>query len=217
MKLAAFYHAKLSGEGIPDPDLALSIFGEQLAAVRRSGLALRLDEFHLGVLEGDALLAASLVPAKTIVHEIAREEGERSTLQLLREWLPAHPDWGVLYFHTKGVTYAGDAMAPWRRCMDKALLWNWDQCVADLVKGYESVGCHWLTPERFTMLGQSAFWAGNCWWAAAGFLRLLPPLPCGTAGNGKYYEGEAWIGRGPRRPHLRDYAPHWPMRGCLVL
>lgn len=212
MKKALFYHAKLSGSGIPSEDLSLAILLEQMAALQRSGLANEAEEIHFGVNRPDALLVATLAPNKTHVHTLGADvEGERPTMQIMQDWLKGHEGWAVCYFHMKGVSHPGDLYSPWRHCMERVIIDNWERCVHLLVEGYDTVGAHWLTPARYPVLAGQRYWGGNFWWAAAKYLAALPPLP---PQSGKYYSGEAWIGTGPRSPLVFDFEPHWPMSGC---
>ena len=213
MKKAVFFHCKFSGTGIPSEDQALNIYTEQVAALQGSGLADETDEIHFGVNGPDALLAGSLAPTRTHIHALGCDvEGERPTMSLMQQWLPEHPDWAVLYFHMKGVSQPNDAYARWRRCMERAVIWNWRRCVDLMIQGFDTVGAHWLTHAKYPILGKDQrYWGGTFWWAAAKYLLTLPPLP---EQRGKYYKGEEWIGTGIRAPLLYDFCPHFPMTGC---
>lgn len=137
--------------------------------------------------------------------------GELPTMKRMQDWCKDNPGHNVLYFHAKGSIHAsGSAYDSWRHCMQRACVWNWKQCVHDLEHGCESVGAHWLTPELMPFIGRTAYWGGNFWWATSDFLNTLPPIDI----NANRYEAEVWIGRGPRRPRVRDYAPHFPTNGC---
>lgn len=212
MKIAVFYHAILSGPGIPEGDLPLNILTEQLAALHGSGLVDAASEIHIGATGRNSLLVAALAPPKAIVHHHPDSlDGERPTLEILRQWLPGHAGWLVCYHHIKGVSHAGDTCAKWRRCMEAVIIWNWQACVRDLDQGFQTAGAHWLTPERHNIPNKTPYWGGNFWWARQDYLITLPPLPPASA-TGRYYDGEAWIGTGLTRPTARDYAPHWPMQ-----
>lgn len=212
MKLAVFYHCKLSGEGIPDNDAAIVLLCHQMHALKASGLAVQAQEIHLGIngTDGDALLAGCFSPPRSVLH--VHGSGARTeipTLNLLREWLPSHPDWHALYHHAKGVTHPRDEFyARWRQRMENACVWNWQRCVTDLEKGYEAVGCHWLTPQQFPGTVTSPFFGGTFWWARSEYLAQLPPLPEPTWAN--RYEAESWIGRRRPYPRVMDYYPGWP-------
>lgn len=211
MSLGVWYHAKISGEGIPDPDHALLVLVEQMHALRDSGLADAAQELHVGVIgpDSDVLLISALCPDKAQVHSLGHVRTEIPTMNLIRSWLPSHADWQVLYHHTKGVTHPGEvSYENWRHRMADACVWNWKQCVADLAAGYEAVGCHWLTPERYRAQVTSPYFGGTFWWARAQYLAQLPPLPPPTWEN--RFEAESWIGRRRPYPVIRDYYPGWP-------
>ena len=119
-------------------------------------------------------------------------------------------DWKVLYHHTKGVTHPTETfLRAWRRRMEKAVVWGWRDCVAELDNGADACGVHWLTPETFpTLVHNFPFFGGTFWFANTNFLMTLPPLPAATWAN--RFEAEKWIGRGPARPRVKDYYPGWP-------
>lgn len=212
MNLCVFYHAKISGEGIPDPDFAFLVLVEQMQALRASGLAEAANEIYVGVNgdESDAMAVASLAPGKSQfqVHGHAART-EIPTMEMIRRWLPGRQGWAVLYHHTKGVTHPREVSYEiWRRRMESACVWNWRECVQDLDAGHDAVGCHWLTPQRFPHAVTSPYFGGTFWWAKSSYLQQLPPLPAPTWEN--RFEAESWIGRRRPYPWVRDYSPGWP-------
>jgi hypothetical protein len=211
--IAIFYHAILDGGAVPiNTDAALGIMFEQMAALKASGLSEAATEIIVGLNGSDAaaLMVRAMVPEKArVVRHPDGNHSEIPTLTLLRYWLPGHEDWTVFYHHIKGVTHPGVPLYErWRRRMEQACVWGWRECVADLKRGTEAVGCHWLTPEQYPALVKTPMFGGTFWWATAQYLMTLPPLPEPTWAN--RYEAESWIGRGPRRPVVRDYHPGWP-------
>jgi hypothetical protein len=137
--------------------------------------------------------------------------GELPTQKVMQDWCKVNPGWNVLYFHTKGAIHNGNpVMEAWRHCMERACIWGWRDCVHNLENGIESCGAHWLTPEQYPIIGLTPYWAGNFWWATSDFVNTLPTIDVSLS----RYEAEVWIGRGPKRPRVRDYAPHFPMQGC---
>ena len=214
MKIAIFYHCILSGGSVPiDTGSACHIMQEQMSALTRSGLIDAADEFYIGIngSEDDAKIARMFAPykAKIVVHG-TQTTTEIPTLNILRAWLPAHSDWYVLYHHIKGVTHPNEpAYAAWRRRMEKAVVWGWRDCVAQLDNGMDACGCHWLTPEQFPSLVHNCpFFGGTFWWSTAKYLSQLPPLPAATWAN--RFEAENWIGRRRPYPKVRDFLPGWP-------
>jgi hypothetical protein len=210
MKIEVWYHAKIDGEGVPSPDVALEVASRQLGAIRESGLAGALNEFHIGVNGGDAdaLLLAQLAPGKPTFHvHGAKARTEIPTMAKLRERLK--PGSYILYHHTKGITHPGEASYEnWRQRMEDACVWNWKDCVRDLGRGYDVAGCHWLTPERYPGAVTSPFFGGTFWWAKSDYLLQLPALPAANWQN--RFEAESWIGRRRPYPKVRDYYPGWP-------
>jgi hypothetical protein len=213
--IAIFYHSIFSGGTIPvDTGYACEIMAEQMRALKVSGLLDEADEFHIGINGGpeDIDVAKLFVPcpvAKFTAHGIGATT-EIPTLNCLRRWLSGHEDWYVLYHHLKGVTHPRQELfTAWRRRLEKAVVWNWRDCVKQLDNGVDSCGAHWLTPEQFpTLVFGPPFWGGTFWWAKAKYLMTLPPLPEATWQN--RFEAEKWIGRGPKRPIVKDYCPGWP-------
>lgn len=215
-RIAAFYHVRLTcADPLIEFNHASSIMAEQMKALKDSGLEDAADYIYVGV-NGDVadhIAACSLSPSKAeVVEHTAGVRGELPTLHALQKWLPEHKDWFVWYAHAKGAIHTGHAgYAQWRRNMEEVTTTNWRQCVADLESGYESVGSHWMTPEKFPGLVTSPFWGGNFWWSKASFLLTLPSLPRTAITRADFYIAESWIGKGPRRPRVMDYRPGWPM------
>ena len=212
--IAIFYHCILSGGSVPiDTEFACRILQSQMRALKDSGLLDQADEFYVGLNGGhdDAEIVRMFSPCLKMD---IREHGPGSTseiptLKWLREWLPGHEDWKVLYFHLKGVSHPTDPFyARWRQRMEKHVVWNWKRCVADLDSGYDAVGTHWLMPEQFPGAVTSPFFGGTFFFATARFLLTLPALPEATWKN--RFSAEKWIGIGPRRPKIMDYHPGWP-------
>lgn len=220
--IAIFYHC-LFFRGWP-PELAPSasqIIFEQMKELRDSGLEQAAAEIHCGIngSEESAPMADLLLPAKSAryFHGL-RSCSENLTLDVLERWLPSHSGWHVLYFHAKGCTHSPgpvlDMRHRWRNCMMRHTVREWRQAVADMDAGFESVGCHWMTPPK-TPAGQF-IWAGNFWWAKSDFLSTLPSIwkrariiESGIDAAESRYEAEVWIGNGPRPPTVKDYHPDW--------
>lgn len=219
--IAIFYHALFFLDS-PDNliENAATIVHGQMELLKDTGLLNAASEFHVGLNGGQESLelARLLIPskAKITLHGL-QCHNECRTLRMLEQWLPSHADWYVFYFHAKGCTHPAEdpLRTRWRGCMTRNLISNWRQCVADLDAGFESVGCHWMTGAQ-TPPGQS-IWAGNFWYAKASFLCTLPSIMkrerlkvSGLDSVDSRYEGEVWIGNGPRLPSVRDYhGPGW--------
>lgn len=212
MNLAVFYHCKISGDGIPDPDFALKVAVDQMLTLKESGLGEAAQEIYVGVNgdDNDAIVVASIIPAKSQLHvHGSAARTEIPTQNIIERWLPGHADWYVLYHHTKGVTHPGQELYDrWRWRMEYNCVVQWRRCVEDLQRGYEACGCHWLTPERFPAAVTSPFFGGTFWWAKARYLMQLPRLPEAKWEN--RFEAESWIGRRRPYPMVMDYYPGWP-------
>jgi hypothetical protein len=210
--IAVFYHCKIDGEGIPNPNHACNVMEHQMSALRQSGLSDAAQEIHVGIngTASDSLTVAALSPDKAQIYihgPLARTE--IPTMQVIYSWARTHPDWYLIYHHTKGVTHPGEhAYDVWRQRMEDNCVWNWRQCVADLDAGYDAVGCHWLTPERYAAAVTSPFFGGTFWWSKSKYILQLPKLPAPTWEN--RFEAESWIGRRRPYPVVRDYFPGWP-------
>lgn len=219
--IAIFYHGLFF---MDTPDnvraSAVNIVHEQMDQLRSSGPLYAASEFHVGLNGGleSLIVASALMPpqAKVELHGLQCHT-ENRTILMLEKWLPGHKDWIVLYFHAKNSSHATDTGIglPWRRCMMRHCISNWRTCVADLDKGYEAVGCHWMEPPA-TPPGQFIF-AGTFFWARASFLLTLPSIMereriklSGIDSLDSRYEAEVWLGNGPRVPRVKDYhGPDW--------
>lgn len=212
MKIAVFYHCKIAGEGIPNEDYAVNILYSQMNALKKSGLDDAAQEIHVGVNGNDSesLLVSAIIPSKSRLYVHGHSSrSEIPTQKEIEKWLPGHEDWFVLYHHSKGVTHPDNmAFDAWRLRMERTCVDNWRLCVNDLQRGFDVVGCHWLTPEKFPGMVTSPFFGGTFWWATAKYLMQLPPLPEATWAN--RFEAESWIGRRRPYPIVMDYIPGWP-------
>lgn len=212
--IAVFYHAYFGGGEVPvTTENALRITALQLDHMNYSGLSQAADYFQVGVTgtDLDLLTVAAMCPDKAEVIHNTEGVAELPTLKRLQFWCKGNPEALVLYLHTKGVIHGNSPVyEAWRNCMQNVVVGKWHECVDHLQGGKESVGAHWLTPERYAFLGPWSYWGGNFWWATAKFINTLPPIDV----NSNRYEAEVWIGRGPKRPRVKDYAPHFPMSGC---
>lgn len=222
MKIAIFYHC-LFALGDP-PELlpnAYAIVSDQMDKLNRSGLIEAAEEIHIGINGGEESedFATLTLPRKAKFHfHGLHSHAENLTLVELERWLPKHPDWYVLYFHAKGAThdaassYGNGVSRPWRETMMHYLVTNWRQCVADLNAGFESVGCHFMRGMGHDR--SQNIWAGNFWWAKAGYLLTLPTIfkrdrikVSGISALESRYEAEVWIGNGQRLPRVKEYLP----------
>lgn len=217
--IALFYHC-LFFYGDP-PELrqyACDIIRDQMERLMGSGLLAASSHFLVGINGGEESksIASIIIPskAKLIFHGL-QSRAENLTLVELEKWVPAHPNWNVLYFHAKGATHDGIGeyskfSAKWKDCMMGDLVDNWRRCVADL-NLVESVGCHFM---RGMADGSQNIWAGNFWWANSNFLATIPSIflrdrikISGISNVESRYEAEVWIGNG-KLPSVKEYRPN---------
>ena len=219
--IAIVYHCLLYlGEPPQLLTNACDIVRSQMDALRDTGLLAAASEMVVGInggIESDEV-ANLLLPnkAKRILHGL-QCRNECRTIFALEQWAKTHPDWYVLYFHSKGATHASDDgySTAWRGCMMKGVVKNWRKCIADLDAGYDAVGSHWMVPPA-TPPGHHIF-AGNFFWVKSDFVLTLPSIMeririnvSGIDAMISRYESEVWIGNGPRVPKVKDYhGPNW--------
>lgn len=210
-QIAVFYHCLLTSEHrVIDPDYALNLIANQMAALKESGLEEAASTICIGVngSEADALAVACLSPDKAaVVAHGVRATTEIPTMNILRQWAIEHPNTFVMYHHSKGVSTPNQADG-WRRRMELVSVWGWNECFQALKTGHDIAGAHWLTPEKNPGTIHSPFFGGTFWWAKTNYIATLPPLPEAKWEN--RYEAETWIGKGARRPRVRDFYPGWP-------
>jgi hypothetical protein len=229
MRLAVFYHCRLSGGcnvdtgASIDPVFGMRLFQDQIKTVVDSGLYSASNEFVIGV-NGNADCWTSInatVPSSD--GQLVLYHGEKSqsllpTMRFLQEWLPGHEDWAVCFFHSKGATHPNDPFnTAWRNCMMKHVITNWRACVADLEAGCDAAGCHWLhnspNDPNADRWGGNSFFGGVFWWATARYLLTLPPLPEKITDRHSWFLPELWLGNG--RPRIKDYHAQFPnLAGC---
>lgn len=214
--IAIFYHGLFVAQDEILP-ASLYIIPEQMKCIKQSGLYDECKEFQVGINGGEESksIADYVLPLKGHRQFHGQQcRNELRTLLMLEQWCASHPGWNVLYLHSKGATHplGHDLRTRWRNCMMRNLVSNWRTCVAALENGYDSVGCHWLTPP-FTPPGQY-IWGGNFWWATSDYLRTLPGLMLrdrvkisGLDSIESRFEAEVWIGNGPRAPRVLDLHP----------
>lgn len=224
MKIVIFFHT-LFWMGDP-PQLipqAIEITRRQMEALHETELLYSASELHVGInggKESEALQWATIPEKANVVYHGLDSRSENLTIAMIEKWLKENDGEAyILYAHSKGASHpVGDQMRDnWRGCMMRHLIYGWQNCVADLDRGYDAVGCHWMEPPA-TPPTQYIF-AGNFWWAKASFLRTLPSIyerarikMSGIGALESRYESEVWIGNGPRPPKVRDYhGPGWDM------
>jgi hypothetical protein len=223
MKLGVFYHG-LFIHGTPPQPLkgAFNIVWEQMFALESSGLLAACDKLLVGLNgpEKETVECAEMVipkKAELVLHG-PNSFSENLTLVKMEEFARDHQDWFLCYHHAKSCTHDQDSdygkfATRWRRCMEKAVIWNWRTCVRDLESGAEAVGNHWLTGQGWDK--SQHYFAGNCYWVKASFFAGIPSIftrerikMSGIASAESRYEAEVILGNHPRRPIVKDYSDH---------
>lgn len=208
---------------------APEIIAEQMAALKTSGLEDAATEIHIGVngtkTESEPF-SGLLFPAKAkVTYHGLQCRNELRTIMILEEWVKTHPNWNVLYFHSKGAThapgshYGHNVSCPWRVGMMQDLVENWKGCVYDLEKGYDSdlgkgydiVCSHWMWNMAD---GTQHIPAGNFLWITSDFAAKLPSFlirdrlrVSGLDSVESRFEAEVYWGNGPR-PNVKSYRPN---------
>ena len=221
MKIAIFYHCLFVLGDPPEPlPHAIAIIAEQMQALQESGLLEVASEVYVGIngAEESQCFADCILPEKAVkVYHGTQCRNELRTIMLLQHVMAGRRDWMVFYAHSKGISHSPDEklIYNWRNCMMYNLVTNWQICLASLLSGFDSCGCHWKTGQ---VDGTQSLWAGNFFWVKSEFLNTLPPieknrrLPImgGIDAFASRYEAEILIGSGPRLPKVRDYHPSGP-------
>jgi hypothetical protein len=199
---------------------ALAIIHEQMEALKTSGLLAAASEMICGVNGGEEsrVFVESILPEKAkVVYHGLKSRAENLTIVEIEKWAPLHPNWNILYFHSKGATHAIDSSygegvsKPWRVGMMQDLVLNWKRCVADLESGYDIACSHWMWNMAD---GTQHIPAGNFLWVTSNFAAKLPSIylrerikMSGIAAVESRFESEVLWGNG-ERPNVKSYRPN---------
>jgi hypothetical protein len=188
-RLRHFYHVYAGG----DYEDAVAGHGE---AMRAAGLDVAPEVGIVGTpgaVEGAVARLAVHLPGFRVA-ATAEAGFEHVTLAVLHEAARrAAPGTPFFYAHTKGATSRGTRSVVWRREMTDVCVGQWRDCTRALA-AVDAAGCRWI--------GERRIFAGNFWWARAGYLASLPPPYPGRQG------AEDWIGTGQVR--VADLLPGLP-------
>lgn len=113
-------------------------------------------------------------PAKVINYTENTMEFENATIRLLSVFSKLHPDYKILYMHTKGISYAEDhvfykGVKAWNHFMMYCLVDQYEKCLP-ILKVYDTVGTNYRPLEH----GNGQHYSGNFWWATANYIQHLP-------------------------------------------
>ena len=115
-----------------------SILRELLDTIEASGLLARLDRLYVVNVGDEAALPAEHQRNGGKIRLVHRSDdataGERSTLELVRDFASFHPRARLLYLHTKGASHPDDKgpIADWRRLMTHTVVERFEECLAAL-------------------------------------------------------------------------------------
>jgi len=180
VKIRHFYHLYLDGDAS-----WLDIAVEYADAIRAAAFPVAPAVGIVGADRIPAKLWLAGQPHWTVTAE-AEEGYEQVTLTALQDQLPSMADDdSVLYTHAKGVWRNMPLEDQWRRSMLWHLVFGWQNCVR-LLRTHQTVGCHWRNGSHY---------AGNFWWATAGYLKTLPPIAPAVTENQRHH-AELWLGLG---------------------
>lgn len=207
--IAIFYHCCFSSPcGRVNPETAIELMADQMAALTVSGLADAASEIHIYCQGGEENLPwlRELSPEKSVLHFNHSAISEVPTIYQLQQWLPGHEHWVVFYHHIKGITKKDGINEPARLKMTAALVDQWRRCVKDLDNGFDAVGINLVHPEKRPVF-PGCFFAGNFWWARVVYLQKLPPMRqyISHYSNVERCEAEHWIGKAWKHGKFMDY------------
>jgi len=223
--IAVFYHCLfLMGKPPVMLPLASSVVSSQMRMLKSSGLLNYVDEFYVGVNGGEEsrILAESYIPKKAaITYHGLDSRSENLTIAMVEKWAKSHPNWDILYFHSKGATHKPPAAAGyemisegWRNDMMFDAVSNWTKCVSDLESGYDIACSLWL---KHMADGTQNIPAGNFLWVKSDFVAKLPSIflrdrikQDGIGALSSRWEAEVYWGNGPE-PRVKSYRQSgWP-------
>jgi len=190
MKLAIFYHIGQIGIGA-------FVYLQQVHRLHTSGLLKEAKYIHFGVNGNQQLFN---VPNNTNVVYNKNLKEETETLESLRDFCKNHPDYKVLYLHTKGVTKESINAESWRLMMEYFVVDKWKECV-EYLNEYDAVGSNLKILGPTTWGDGSQTWekagtkhfVGNFWWANASYVNTLDD---GFLESDFRLDREFWIGTG---------------------
>lgn len=198
-----FYHLWLGGAWKP-------IAAEHFAFLRDHGFSGSVQVGLVGSPEARLEAEAWLDRQWNYGIAISADEGfEEITLNALHRFAQTVPaDTPILYAHNKGAFHAVPEQRWWRQAMMEHLVGDIGRRLPELED--HDVSCwHWLPVGIVSPNGvvfQNAMAGGNFWWARAGYIRQLPPLP--QLDESTRIEAEIWLEK--RSPKVAAKSNDWP-------
>jgi hypothetical protein len=172
MKIKVFVH-------LNDMPGAFEVMSEQLTLASESGLIDAAEEVVLctngnpGSFDAaKQIMNKEEFPNVTFVHTGDRTNlWEWPTLNLIKQYCDQTDDeFYVCYFHLKGMSRPTDTTAvDWRNYLNYWTIEQWEENIAQLDKGMDTVGVNFAEHEW-------PHYSGNFWWARASYIRKLEPL-----------------------------------------
>lgn len=150
---------------------------ELLDRMKSSGLLARMNHVCI-VNTGQSIdtvrFETTYAPAKVIHYTENTMEFENITIRLLSVFAKLHPDYKILYMHTKGISYGVDhvfypGVKAWNQFMMYCLVDQYEKCLP-ILKVYDTVGTNYRPLEH----GNGQHYSGNFWWATANYIQHLP-------------------------------------------
>ena len=149
----------------------------QLELLKKSGLLSKLHYLciiNTGLPINISDIQSRYPPAKIIHYSKYTQEFENITIKMLYTFCQYHPDYKVLYMHTKVVSYPRDhvflpGIHSWNQFMMYSLITNYQKCLR-LMHIYDTVGCNFRPFED----GNNQHYSGNFWWARANYVNKVP-------------------------------------------
>ena len=150
---------------------------ELLDRMKSSGLLDRMDHVCI-VNTGKPIDTVSFetkyAPAKVVHYTENTMEFENITIRLISVFAKLHPEYKILYMHTKGISYGTDhvfykGVKAWNHFMMYCLVDQYKKCLP-ILKVYDTVGTNYRPLEH----GNGQHYSGNFWWATANYIQHLP-------------------------------------------
>lgn len=193
--IAIFYHVYPVNNWV-------EVFEEQICKLQRSGLYDEADYIHVGV-NSENIIPYKFNKINRIKYNV-NFTSEIDTLTDLYNFAKVNPNYKILYFHTKGVSFHGSEygqnVQSWRRYMEHFNILRWRDCV-NLLREYDCVGTEWEDMAYIAnSIIQAPHYAGNFWWANSSYISKLDLEYLSENTDWVRYNCEFWLGsKNPNR------------------
>lgn len=200
--IAIFYHVFQNGENWT------KMFEQQIVRLQASGLYDIAKYIHIGV-NGSYRMPFNLTKVD-VVKRNKNYFSEADTLKDLYQFCRENPEYKVLYFHTKGISFHDvrnlparnasdidyfDNVELWREYLEYFNIDKWKRCVKEL-NSHDTAGTEWHPYANLNCKDISIpSYSGNFWWANASYINTLDPNFLDNKEFGRF-ACEFWIGTG---------------------